>query len=116
VVSFVIRDDEVALAFRYLKDNAIPAAAARADRERREDLMKAARARAYLGATGTVAEREAQSILSDDYVAQAEGFYRAVQTDEEYRLLRSQAEQLIEAWRTTQANQRANRKDWERTE
>lgn len=107
---FVVKDETVQLAFEQLRDHAFPAAAARADRERREDLMKAAKARGLLEATGTVAEREARAILTDDYAAQAEGYYAAVELDEQYRNLRQNAELVIEAWRSTNADRRIREK------
>ena len=104
---FVIKDETVALAFEQLRDHAFPAAAARADRLRREDLLKAAKARAYLAASGTINEREAAAILTDEYVQAAEGFFSSVELDEQYKALRENATLVIECWRTTQANRRA---------
>jgi len=104
---FTIRDETVHAAFDMLESHAQPAAAARAMRERRDDERRAAKARAFLAATGNVAEREAQSVLSEDYRIACEGFYAAVEADEEYRNQRSKCEAVIEAWRTVQSNFRA---------
>lgn len=104
---FVIRDETVHAAFDMLESHAQPAAAARAMRERRDDERRASKARAFLAATGNVAEREAQSVLSEDYRIACEGFYAAVEADEEYRNQRSKCEAIIEAWRTVQSNFRA---------
>jgi hypothetical protein len=104
---FVIRDETVHAAFDALESHAQPAAAAKAMRERREDERKAAKARAFLRASGSVAEREANALLSEDYVQASERFYAAVEADEEYRNQRSKCEAIIEAWRTCQSNFRA---------
>lgn len=104
---FTIRDETVHAAFDALESHAQPAAAAKAMRERREDEKKAAKARAFLRATGSVAERDAQSLLDEEYRQACERFYAAVEADEEYRNQRSKCEAIIEAWRTVQSNYRA---------
>lgn len=104
---FVIRDETVHAAFDALEAHAQPAAAAKAMRERREDERKAAKARAFLRAAGSVAEREANAILSEEYLQACERFYAAVEADEEFRNTRSKCEAIIEAWRTCQSNFRA---------
>ena len=107
MATFIIRDETVHAAFDMLESHAQPAAAARAMRERREDERRAAKAKAFLRATGTAGEREAQSVLDDDYRIACERFYAAVEADEEYRNQRSKCEAIIEAWRTVQSNFRA---------
>ncbi len=104
---FTIRDETVHAAFDALQTHAQPAAAAKAMRERREDERRAAKARAFLRATGSVAEREAHSILDEGYQQACERFYAAVEADEEFRNERSKCEAIIEAWRTVQSNWRA---------
>lgn len=104
---FTIRDETVHAAFDMLESHAQPAAAARAMRERRDDERRAAKAKAFLKTQGTVAEREAQSVLDEGYVQACERFYAAVEADEEYRNERSKCEAIIEAWRTVQSNFRA---------
>lgn len=104
---FIIRDETVHAAFDTLEAHAQPAAAAKAMRERREDERKAAKARAFLKATGSVAEREANAILSEEYRIASEAYYAAVEADEEYRNTRGKCEAIIEAWRTCQSNFRA---------
>ena len=105
--TFTIKDETVHAAFDTLELHAQPAAAAKAMRERREDQRKAAKARAFLEAKGSVAEREATAILSEEYRIASEAFYAAVEADEEYRNTRSKCEAIIEAWRSVQANYRA---------
>ncbi|MFA7256958.1 MAG: hypothetical protein WC047_05230 [Kiritimatiellales bacterium] len=104
---FTIRDETVHAAFDMLESHAQPAAAARAMRERRDEERRQAKARAFLHAAGTVAEREAHSVLDEGYRIACENFYAAVEADEEYRNQRSKCEAIIEAWRTVQSNYRA---------
>lgn len=104
---FTIRDETVHAAFDMLESHAQPAAAARAMRERREDERRAIKAKAYLKATGTVGDREAAAILTEEYQQACERFYAAVEADEEFRNQRSKCEAVIEAWRTVQSNYRA---------
>jgi len=104
---FNIKDETVHAAFDMLESHAQPAAAARAMRERCDDQRRAARARGFLKATGNVAEREAQSVLTEEYSSACERFYEAVEADEEFRNQRSKCEAIIEAWRTVQSNFRA---------
>lgn len=104
---FTIRDETVHAAFDSLERNAQPAAAARAMRERREDEKKAAKAKAFLAATGNVAERDSMAILSDEYKVACEALYEAIEADEAFRNEKSKAECIIEGWRTVQSNFRA---------
>ena len=104
---FTIRDETVHAAFDMLESHAHDAAVAKAMRERREDESKAAKAKAFLRATGSVAEREATAILTEEYRRARELYYEAVEADEEYRNQRSKCEAIIEAWRTCQSNFRA---------
>lgn len=104
---FTIRDETVHAAFDALEAHAQPAAAARAMRERRDEERRQAKAKAFLHATGTVAEREAKSLLDEGYLQACERYYAAVEDDEEYRNTRSKCEAIIEAWRTVQSNFRA---------
>ncbi|WP_455271191.1 hypothetical protein [Rhizobium herbae] len=104
---FIIRDETVHAAFDTLELQANPAAGAKAMRERRDDQRKIAKAKAFLASTGSVAEREAKAVTSDEYREACELYYTAVAADEEYRNTRGKCEQIIEAWRTCQSNFRA---------
>lgn len=104
---FTIRDETVQSAFHILDEATEHASQARMWRERAEDERKEAKARAFLAATGSVGEREAQAILSDGYREASERFYEAVKADEFWRQNTSKANAIIEAWRTVQSNQRA---------
>ena len=107
---FVISDETVHQAFEQLRDHTFPAAAARADRLRREDLLKAEKGRLYLLTDGTIAEREAKVMQADEYVRAAEAYFTAVELDEQYRNLRANNELIVEAWRSTNADRRLREK------
>jgi hypothetical protein len=107
MATFTIKDETVHAAFDALQSHAQPAAAARAMRERREDERRAAKARAFLKSTGSVAERDALSLLDEGYLQASERYYAAIEADEEYRNERNKCEAIIEAWRTVQSNWRA---------
>lgn len=103
---FVIKDETVHAAFNWLEENAGQGAAAKAMRQRAEDDKKAAKARAFLEASGTVGEREAQAILSEGYKTACEMEYAAIEADELFRNHRSKCTAIIECWRSCQATER----------
>lgn len=104
---FYIEETTVHAAFSWLQENIGPTAAARAMRERREDEKKAAKARAFLRNEGSVAERENKALIDEGYQQACEALYEAIEEDERCRGERSKCEQIIEAWRSSQANFRA---------
>ena len=104
---FYIRDETVHDAFEVLRQSVEAGPVARAMREKREDERRAAKAKAFLQATGNVAEREAQSLLDPDYRAACEGYYEAVKADEYWRAQVATASAICEAWRTSSSNIRA---------
>ncbi|MCP4108362.1 MAG: hypothetical protein GY749_22930 [Desulfobacteraceae bacterium] len=104
---FYIKDETVHAAFDALEQGSEAGAIARAMRERCEDEKKEARARAFLDATGNVAEREATAILSQAYKDACNKYYEAIEQDEKWRAIKSKSEAIIEAWRTCQSNMRS---------
>ena len=106
-MNILISDKMVQMAFDWLKDNAGKAAQAKAARIRAEHGVKKAKAHAFLAAEGTVAEREAKAIASDDYDEAADAECQAIEQDEFYRNQKDKAIAIIEAWRSEQANLRA---------
>ena len=104
---FVIQDKTVQHAFDVLTQSVEAGAIARAMRERREDEKKEAKARAFLAAEGSIAEREAKALTATVYKEACEAFYVALQADEEWRANRSRSEAIIQAWQTSSANSRA---------
>jgi dynactin complex subunit len=103
---FVIKDETVHQAFEWLDENAGHGAAAKAMRQRCEDAKKAAKARAFLKASGNNAEREAEAILTPEYQEACEAEYRAIEADELFRNERSKCAAIIECWRSCQATER----------
>lgn len=104
---FIIEDETVHAAFDWLEENAAPAAVSRAMRERCDDERKIVKAKQFLIANGSVAEREAKAIASPEYMEACKLYWEAVEADDKYRNRRSKAEAIIEAWRTIQSNLRA---------
>ena len=103
----IITDEQAQAAFDWLVENAGPAAAARAQRERSEYRVKQVKARLFLDAEGTVAEREHKAVAHDDYDKAIDALIEATEADEFHRNQRSKAEAIISAWQTVQATQRA---------
>jgi xanthine dehydrogenase iron-sulfur cluster and FAD-binding subunit A len=104
---FSIKDETVHAAFDTLQANVEPAAAARAEKERRDYAVKQIKAKIFLMAEGTVAEREALAIASKEYNEAVQAHCDAVESDEYYRNTKSKCEAIIEAWRSCQATERA---------
>lgn len=103
----LIPDVMIEAAFEWLQENTGPAAAAKADRIRAEYATKRVKARLFLEAEGTVAERDAQSLAHPDFGAVVKEEAEAVRLDEWHRNQRNKSEAIIEAWRTEQSSMRA---------
>lgn len=106
----MISTDDVQRAVDFLRDNAEPAAKARAERMYMEAWVKtvlaqemAKRGSQALGAQ----ERDAR--CSPGYLASLQAMKESVQEDERQRYLRAAAEAKIQAWQTMSANERAVR-------
>ena len=107
-MSALIPEKTVELAFEWLKDNAEASAAAKAAKIRAEHRTRQVRAEMYLAAEGgTVADREAKAIASEDYDKAVDEECKAVEADEFHRNQRNRCEAIIDAWRTEQAGIRA---------
>lgn len=106
-MTVLISDNLVQAAFDWLRENAAPSAAAKAARIRAEHNTKRVKAKQFLEASGSVAERDATAIASDEYLEAVDGEASAVEADEFHRNQRNKAEAIIEAWRTEQASMRA---------
>jgi len=106
----LISDDLVEKAFDWLKDNAAQSAAAKAARIRAEHNVKRVKAQKFLESEGSIAERDARAIASDEYAEAIDQECEAVERDEFHRNQRNKASAIIEAWRTEQSNYRAMQK------
>lgn len=103
-----ITDDEIDKALDYLRDNAMDAAQARADRiyvEEYRKVIKAQIMKEHGDKSAVIQEREAY--VDPRYVAHLEAIKEAVLEDEGHRFLRAAADAKIEAWRTQSSNTRA---------
>lgn len=107
----MITDDEIELAVAYLRDSARAAAQARAERiyvEAFSKVLKAQLMTEHAELPVNAQEREAYS--HEKYGAHLQALREAVLQDENFRFLREAASAKIEAWRTQQANHRAEGK------
>ena len=104
----MIEDKKVEDAVLWIRDTATAAAKARSERHYLEEFRKAKKA--ILMAQNdakTVGEREMYAYAHPEYLQLLEGYKQAVESDEKYRWQLVSCENLIEVWRTQNANQRA---------
>jgi hypothetical protein len=107
----MIRDEDLDKALAYLRDTAVEAAQARANRLYLDDYSRVLRATLmaeHLAEPVNAQERWAYSDIR--YRNHLEGLKQAIFEDEKARYLREAASAKIEAWRTYQANLRAEGK------
>ena len=92
----------------FLRDNATQAAKARATRVYCEEYRKTIKAQ-QMSAAGalSIGAQEREAYMSAPYVAHLEAIRDAVYEDERQRWLMIGAQAKIDAWRTQQANNRA---------
>lgn len=107
----MITDDEIEKAVEYLRNNARPAAQAKANRIYMEEFRKVVKAQIMrehsASALGT---QEACAYSDPRYKQHLEALREAVEKDEYNKWMMVAAEAKVEAWRTQQANQRAEGK------
>jgi uncharacterized protein (DUF2252 family) len=104
----VLTDDDIEKCVDYLRDNAIKAASAKANRIYLEEFRKTIKAE-------IMRENEDESLGAQEAIAYADPRYRehlnvmkdAIQEDERFRWMMVAAEAKIEAWRTQSSNHRA---------
>ena len=107
----MVTDEELDKALSYLRDTAIDAAHARANRLYLDDFSRVIKATVmseHLAEPVNAQERRAYSDIR--YKNHLEGLKQAIFEDERYRFLREAASAKVEAWRTYQANLRAEGK------
>ena len=102
-----ISDDRLQKSLIYLSETDEPAAKARALVKALEQRRKTVKAFAFLSASGTMAEKEAQAYASPEYEEVTEAIENAVADSELYFNKRSTESLVVEVWRTTQANRRS---------
>jgi hypothetical protein len=106
----VISENDIEKALHYLVNTADKAAAARANRivvEEYRKVIKSEIMKRYAAMPIGAQEREAYA--DPAYREHIEAIREAVHKDESYRFLREAAGAKIEAWRSQQANARAQR-------
>jgi hypothetical protein len=104
----MITDADIQACLDFLRDNATQAAKARATRVYVEEYRKTIKAQ-QMAAAGSlpVTAQEREAYMSEPYVAHLEAIREAVYEDERQRWLMIGAQAKIDAWRTQQANHRA---------
>lgn len=109
----MISDEDAEAAVTFLRDNAVEAAQARADRIYIEQFRKTVKAQLMKeyenkGVTTSVAQ-EREAYADPRYLQQLDAIQEAVFRDEKCRFLREAAMAKLEAWRTLSANEREAR-------
>jgi len=106
-VSELPTSQQVGKALQYLADTDESYARLTAAVKALEHKGKTIRATKFLGATGTVAEREAQSIASPEYAAFVEELENTTADREIEAARRKRAELTIAVWQSIGANRRS---------
>jgi hypothetical protein len=107
----MISDDTVDKALEWLSQNAQKAAKARAERIFLEGYTKHLVAKlARASEASSVSGKEQEAYASHEYLEHLEAVRITVEADEHLRWLQSTADAKLEAWRTYNANQRAQGK------
>lgn len=109
-----ITDQEVEKALDYLRENARPAAQARANREYVEQFRKTIKAQLMSEAHMNnpklpLAAQEREAYADPRYVKHLEAIREAVEADEYHRFMLRAASAKVDAWRTQCSNKRAER-------
>ncbi len=99
----------------YIRDHAAAYAKAKAERIYLEEYRKTKKAICMVAAEGrgyqTSAAQEREAYADPDYIAILDGLKAAVEEEERLRWLIVGAQAKIEAWRTIEANRRAEAKN-----
>ena len=102
---------DIEKAVDWLRDNAVTAAKARAERIYMESYVKTALAlEAEKVEASSAAQRESTARTRPTYLAALQALREAVEADETHRFLRDAASAKIEAWRTQESTRRAEGK------
>lgn len=103
----IVSDDQVMTALSYLNDGEI-AAQSRFNAMKAETAAKVTWARLFLSYnSGTVAEREARATCNPEYMEAKDREAEALRDLEKHKAEVRGAENIIEIWRTENANARA---------
>lgn len=107
-MSRLVTDDMVSNALQILSETAETAASAKASLVRAEHAVRRIKARMVLESkAGTLGLRETDALASAEVHSATEAEAKAAEAYEYLRLLRSNAEAVIQAWQSESANIRA---------
>lgn len=105
----MITDDEIDRALAYLRDTALKAAKARAERAYLEEFRKVLKGQIMReNKAESLGAQEAIAYATPRYIAHLDCIRTAIEADEHLRFLRVAAEAKIQAWQTQSANNRRN--------
>ena len=105
-MSELVTDKRVEQAMTYLAETDEDAAKAKAKAKSLEQFGKTVKAFGFLEASGTVAEREAKSLTTEEYKKYLRAYEDAVMESEKYANKRASEAGIREVWRSLQANRR----------
>ena len=104
----MITEEEVEKSVDYLRDHARKAAQAKAERIYMEEFRKTVKAQIMRETpSDSLGAQEARSYADNRYVQHLRAMREAIEADEYNRWMMIAAQAKIEAWRTQQANARA---------
>ena len=104
----MISQDDVEAALEFMRKNAQPLAAAKANRIYLEQFRKSKKAMLFSECEeGTVAAKENWAYAHPEYLEVLEGLKAAVEQEEHIKWKMTAAEMKVEVWRTQQANARS---------
>lgn len=107
----MIKDEEIDKALAYLRDSAVEAAQARAQRLYLDDFSRVLRATIMSEHLSEPVNAQERFAYGDTrYKNHLEGLKQAIFLDERYRFLREAADAKIRAWQTMKATLRAEGK------
>lgn len=105
-MSELVSDERVEKAMIFLAETDLTAAQAKARAKSLEQFGKTVKAFGFLEATGTVAEREAKALTTDQYRDYLEKYEAAIVEAEQLANKRATEAGIREVWRSLQANRR----------
>ena len=102
----LVSQERLEQALTYLAETDEPAALAKAKVESLKIYGKTVKAYGFLDMVGTVAEREAKSVTTDEYKEWMQNLENAIIDSEQYINKRSTEAGIREVWRSLNANRR----------
>ena len=104
-----ISESEISKALDYIRDNAMAAAKARAEREYITQWRKTVKAQQMKLCHDKmpIAQKEAEAYASDRYIQTLDALRQAIENDEKHRFMMQAAQIKIDAWRTQESSLKA---------